>query len=309
MSIVERKNVIIYFNINYICDNRCKFCFSYHIDNSKNTNVTLQEVKDILSAHMNDDVERVVINGGEPFLNPEIFDIVSEIKKTGYECVVYSNGNALNDIEKVKKLNQTGVDRITVPVHGDEILHNNITGNSTSFFKVTNGLSNIGKVSDVSFKTELKFIITSEMVSSDFDIKGFLSNYSFIEDVVICGQVNTKTAKNNSFINHHGDEMYSYVNKQLNNLKGMYNLKCYDLMFCKLNLDISNICDQTEREYDKFLFFDNEHLGDSELIFNKHGMEMEKCADCDIALYCHSITNNYNVLMMDKAGNCSMVYE
>lgn len=312
MSNTKRKNIIIYFNINYICDNRCRFCFSYHIDNSKDTNIKIEDFAKILDKHKDDHIIRVIINGGEPFLNPDVIRMISEVKKRKLECVLYSNANALRNRDIVEQLTQAMPNRITIPIHGSKNNHCYITRNMNSYDYVMSGLDLLGKKITSSI-VELKFIINEGMVRENYDIKNFLMGFPFVENIVICGQVNTHVAKDNGYINQYNQDYYSYIERQLRSLIGCYNIKVYDLHFCKLPvmlnvLEYTSVIQNTEI-YNDFYFYDNEHLGDYKLFFTKHGMDDPNCSSCKLQHYCHSILKNYSVLSIDKEQKLIMTYE
>lgn len=70
--------------------------------------------------------DRIIINGGEPTLHPELLEIIRLFHKTGAEIIVYTNGRKLRDADYCCKLVKM-VNRIVVPVHGEESVHDNIT--------------------------------------------------------------------------------------------------------------------------------------------------------------------------------------
>ena len=68
---------IYYYNINYYCNNDCKFCFSSSTGNNKYS-VSMATIISELSTIVRQD-DTVVLNGGEPTIHPEFYDILNAI--------------------------------------------------------------------------------------------------------------------------------------------------------------------------------------------------------------------------------------
>ena len=93
------------------CNLRCSHCYQ---SESGKEELSFSEIKDVtgeVSEMLNswsDDYDvhfspSFNITGGEPFLRPDIFSILEEIKNCGFEIYVLSNGT-LVDSERAKRL-------------------------------------------------------------------------------------------------------------------------------------------------------------------------------------------------------------
>ena len=70
-----KKNVY-YFNINYLCDNKCIFCYSHNTNNLKTESIiTLKEIIKTINKYKISEKDRLILNGGEPLLHKEINEI------------------------------------------------------------------------------------------------------------------------------------------------------------------------------------------------------------------------------------------
>lgn len=77
-----------------LCNLQCKYCYAKTIPK---THMQLSEFKLLISQFANLGVFEIVIEGGEPFLHPEIFDIL-EYGLTYYpNLVVLTNGSIINN--------------------------------------------------------------------------------------------------------------------------------------------------------------------------------------------------------------------
>lgn len=93
-------------DINDFCNLQCKVCFltglkkrNLSFSNNKNNSFTLALFKRLVEQLKNfDNYSEIKINlsGGEPFLNPEISDILSFAKKNKMKIIIFTNGININ---------------------------------------------------------------------------------------------------------------------------------------------------------------------------------------------------------------------
>lgn len=67
------------------------------------------------------------ITGGEPFLRQDIFKILEEIKRRGFDLYILSNGIPINR-KKARMLAGLGVKGVQVSIEGPEKIHEIISG-------------------------------------------------------------------------------------------------------------------------------------------------------------------------------------
>ena len=296
------KKQIIYSNITYCCDNFCKFCF-LDFRRKGNTDIQIADFENYLSEFRH--VDRIILNGGEPLLHQEILKLIKIAKKYTNELVIYSNGNMLSNINFAKLLFSSNISRITLPIHGNEAAFDLVTQNPSAYSKVMQALDNI-KVLGVEQKVEIKFIVSKYLASKKYDIKGFLEKYNF-QDIVICGQVNTKNAKINKFTCDFDDSYYNYFSEQIQSLIGKYNIKIYDVYLCRLKKELQRFILKHSIiepiQYD-FYFYDFNHTKKYKLSYNK-----EKDCICDFVSLCNSICENYQVLRINKSSSIRLSLE
>lgn len=80
------------FEVIQTCPNRCKFCSSNSSPN-KTTIITLEQFKKTVRYFMNQGgIEEISISGGEPFLHPDLFEMVKFCKDNGIRTVVFTSG-------------------------------------------------------------------------------------------------------------------------------------------------------------------------------------------------------------------------
>lgn len=80
------------FEVIQTCPNKCKFCSS-NSSQDKKTIITLEQFKKTIMHFINQGgIEEVSISGGEPFLHPDLFEMVKFCKDNGIRTVVFTSG-------------------------------------------------------------------------------------------------------------------------------------------------------------------------------------------------------------------------
>ena len=303
---------VLYFNINYECNNNCRFCFSHHTSwHDVKYNVSLQEVKKIISDYQISPEDRIVINGGEPTLHKELFEIVDKKRKKSRHIVMYTNGTLLADYNYAKALIESGVSRLTIPIHGDSSLHNYFTRNKRSYDLTLQGIKNIIdlKKAGLDIVLEIKFIVTQKLVAAEFDSLDFLRINDLIDNVdcvVIAGQVDTYVSTNNHIKNVQDSILFAYLNEQINNLlnyKGDINIKMEDIRLCRLDKKIQNLLNVLPEEkpdhFEKFLAYNN-MTKDIEIVDYKKSRSECLNKNCNFIEFCSEIEKRYYILLLNK---------
>ncbi|HOZ54799.1 MAG TPA: radical SAM protein [Clostridia bacterium] len=80
------------FEIIQTCPNKCKFCSS-NSSEEKNTIIELEKFKETVNYFINKSgIEEISISGGEPFLHPNLFEMISYCKSKGIRTVLFTSG-------------------------------------------------------------------------------------------------------------------------------------------------------------------------------------------------------------------------
>lgn len=80
------------FEVIQTCPNKCKFCSS-NSSPEQQTIITLNKFKETVMYFINKGgIEELSISGGEPFLHPDLFDMVKFCKDKGIRTVVFTSG-------------------------------------------------------------------------------------------------------------------------------------------------------------------------------------------------------------------------
>lgn len=155
---------IFYFNITYGCNSKCMFCYSHntHHDSVTHNEISAQCFFEYLEDHHLSSHDRVIINGGEPFLHSEIESILSGLMKYGCEVLIYTNGRLLTKFDLSVLSSKF---RFVIPIHGYREVHDRITGAIGSYQETADGLAML--VKDTNCRVDIKIIINKYMISED----------------------------------------------------------------------------------------------------------------------------------------------
>ena len=95
---------IHYFNITYTCNSNCIFCYSHNTIHSGNVHkeISYIDFTDYLTRKKVCSHDRVIINGGEPFLHTQIIDILKFLEGIKCEVLIYTNGRLLTKYDFLK---------------------------------------------------------------------------------------------------------------------------------------------------------------------------------------------------------------
>ena len=165
-------NNIYYFNIDYFCNNNCVFCFSSSTGTTKKI-ITFESLLNTVKRLNLNENDLIVLNGGEPALYLGFSNILLFLyKQYNSSVAIYSNGTNLD----ILKIPDSSRFRFITPIHGNKNLHDFITQNSGSFDKIP---KNIYLLEQKKCKVNIKFIVSQEMIESNFNIQDFLESKNF----------------------------------------------------------------------------------------------------------------------------------
>ena len=114
------------------CPNRCIYCSSH--SNPQATHIiSFEIIKNIIDDAKSLGCKTVCLSGGEPFLHPQILDIISYIAKQQFTCYVYTSGIYMKD-EVYSSLPNEYIEAIRGMV--DKVIFNVEADSSTLYDKI-----------------------------------------------------------------------------------------------------------------------------------------------------------------------------
>lgn len=186
------------------CNFCCPFCYNKDLVENKIKIIPEKEIMVFLKKRKNM-IGGVVISGGEPFLQKDLTDFISKIKKLGYLVKIDTNGAYPKKLKELidKKL----VDYIAMDVKAPKKKYNKLSGVKTDIKKIE---KSIKIIQDSGVDYEFKTTFVPELLSKKdiLDIakwlKGskryYLQQFKNDTDLLSPGLVNIKKHPSELFI-------------------------------------------------------------------------------------------------------------
>ncbi len=111
------------------CNLQCEYCHNSEYSNRKDDMTTDEILRLIQNIKNHYPINKILLTGGEPLVNKDIFKIIEMISDLGIKADLVSNGTLLTE-EVIKKLEQAGLKRIRISI--DEL------GEISSLRSITN---------------------------------------------------------------------------------------------------------------------------------------------------------------------------
>lgn len=149
----ERVNIATTFK----CPLSCEMCTIPDSDGDRKTEMKTEEWKDIIDEIEDWGVQHVSFSGGETLIEKDkTIELMEYSKKRGLEIDLITNG-CFMDEDTVKKVLNTGVDRISLSVDGaTEKVHDSIRGEG-SFSDIKKAIDNLNEYRDMRNYVEYEF--------------------------------------------------------------------------------------------------------------------------------------------------------
>ena len=111
------------------------------------------------------------VTGGEPFLRNDLFEIIAEITKRGFDAYLLTNG-ILMDRNKARNLFNLGVKGVQVSIEGPEAVHESIRGKGS----FSGSLHGVKHLLDAGLKVTLNTTLSRVNANYFMDLIGLASN-------------------------------------------------------------------------------------------------------------------------------------
>ena len=133
VRMADTAKVII--NITYRCNNHCVFCA---VGNRSQEDLPLAEVVSTLQRYRKSGVSMLDLDGGEPTLHPDLFEIIEQGVLLGYHPInVTTNGRRLAYDKFAGRLVNSGITSLLFSIHGHTAEIHELNTNATGSFRET----------------------------------------------------------------------------------------------------------------------------------------------------------------------------
>lgn len=106
------------------CNFKCTFCYAETVLDRRNheTDLTLDQLKELLETPYGKNALRLGLLGGEPFMNPQIFELLAEIKRRGKITTIVSNASLIKG-ETLDRLLKSDLDVLGLSLYANNRPH------------------------------------------------------------------------------------------------------------------------------------------------------------------------------------------
>lgn len=131
------------------CNLKCSYCYMDSLNNNYHFE-SLETILDVINSLNKLNIDKLIISGGEPFLRPDIFEILKESKKY-FKTTILTNGSLINK-KIAKNLLKIGIDGVSISFESTNAdIHDKFRDNSyDSVLNATKLIKNQGIPTDMS---------------------------------------------------------------------------------------------------------------------------------------------------------------
>ena len=154
------------------CNSKCEYC-NFHKTVKKE--MDFEQWVSIINQFKNNNIKYVRFTGGEPFMNPNILDLLQYSKNIGLQVSLQSNVLLLDEF-KIMKLKEIGINSLSISIDGTDDDYKDNRG--------VDGFSRVKKICEI-LSRELNGIVQITPTITDTTIKGLYKVIKFAEEVKI----------------------------------------------------------------------------------------------------------------------------
>ena len=277
---------ICYCNITYKCNNSCQNCVSHNVKRHTNREVTIEDYIYFQNQFHFGGNDVWTISGGEPTLSDNLIQIINFCHQISSHVIMYSNGRNLkllpnHTLEKIE--------RIIVPIYGEENFHNNYVNSSVAFKETMKSIEKI--IESNPSKIDLKLLLQKGDNMESLFVSpywNFLRKNEHFSISRVLATVDDKSYDRE--IAQKADVIFERLldlNKQI---------RLYDIPVCLLNKKSQSFLTNLPIEHK--LFDTNVICGSSNkrykfFPFNKPTNIIKECKRCKMSSLCIMIMQNY----------------
>ena len=151
----EGKPFKFFLEITYKCNLKCVHCYRQEdiyldeeseefFDDSKQY-ISKEVIFQTLDEMEYMGVVELYITGGEPFLHPNIFEIIEYASKKNFLLTVLTNGHIFSMMKCVEKIKNLNIYDIRISIYGSEKSHDNFTRSKGSYKKSMHALQSLNE--------------------------------------------------------------------------------------------------------------------------------------------------------------------
>jgi radical SAM protein with 4Fe4S-binding SPASM domain len=134
---------LVSFAVTRECNLKCKHCYSQSVDSPHPRELNTAEAKQLISQVVEAGARLIILDGGEPLMRPDIFDLVRHSRSAGLTTVMGTNGTLITT-EVAAKLVEAGIQALAISLDGaDAEAHDAFRGVEGGWEQTLQGIENV----------------------------------------------------------------------------------------------------------------------------------------------------------------------
>lgn len=241
---------VVYLNITYECNSNCTFCAANHEKNGQIGRIDFNTIKKTIDKMELNPGDQVIINGGEPTIHPEIDAILDTLTEKGCLITLFTNGRSFKNREFVENIMSKNLHQVSIPLHGNRVVHDRITRCKGSYNETIQGLNNLKRFRKQT-RVELKLVICKSNINTALETLQEINSLNVADTILISTLFQTSVALSNEEIVP-AEDLIVVVRKIIDTLKSSEykgDVILYGFPLCLLtNLEIEYVLSKTRNE-------------------------------------------------------------
>ncbi len=137
----ERRPIVVW-NITRTCNLKCIHCYTNSENKKYNNELSTKEGKLLIDNLADFKIPSLLFSGGEPFMRPDLFELIEYAAKKNIRPVISTNGTLI-DKTTAQKIKDTGVTYVGISLDGIEETNDKFRGHIGAFKKTMSGFDNL----------------------------------------------------------------------------------------------------------------------------------------------------------------------
>jgi radical SAM protein with 4Fe4S-binding SPASM domain len=134
---------LVSFAVTRECNLKCKHCYSQSVDSPHPRELNTDEAKQLISQIAETGAHLLIMDGGEPLMRPDIFDLVRQSRREGLTTVMGTNGTLIT-AGVADKLVDAGIQGLAISLDGAEAeAHDGFRGVEGAWEQTLQGIENV----------------------------------------------------------------------------------------------------------------------------------------------------------------------
>jgi radical SAM protein with 4Fe4S-binding SPASM domain len=155
----ERRPIVVW-NITRACNLKCVHCYNDSGASKANDELSTDEAKAVLDDLVQFGVPSVLFSGGEPLMQPDLFELIGYAVERGLRTVISTNGTLIT-ADVAEKIKLHGVSYVGISLDGIGKINDKFRGVSGAFDKAVEGIKNC---QDAGVRIGLRLTLTKRNV-------------------------------------------------------------------------------------------------------------------------------------------------